>query len=126
MQELSLRYYCYVCGHPNELNPKIPEAPKMTQVDIACEKCGDTTHVLLTSCPACKKEYRYFLSDLDFPEELRSLSKSYVKIIEGIKESLADYVEEFKVPVPKKWTVHLECSCGQEYDAELSLQDESN
>ena len=123
MHELNLRYYCYVCGHPNILNPNVPEAPEMIQEDIACEKCGDTTHVLLTMCPTCKKEYRYFLSDLDFPEELRTLSNTYLKIINSIKESLTEYVEEFEVPVPKRWSVHLECSCGNEYDAELTLQD---
>ncbi len=121
MQELNLRYYCYVCGHPNELKPKVPEAPEMRQEDIACEQCGDTTHVLLTSCPSCKQEYRYFLSDLDFPEELNSLAKTYLKIIEGIKESLQGHVEEFEVLVPKRWSVHFECSCGEEYDAELQL-----
>ncbi len=123
MKELNLTYYCYVCGHSNPLQPKVPQAPQMVQEDIACEKCGDTTHVLLTHCPTCDKEYRYFLSDLDFPAELNALASTYLNIIKGIKDSLADYVEEFEVPLPKRWSVRLTCTCGVEYDAELPLPD---
>ncbi|MGY5875303.1 MAG: hypothetical protein RTU30_06125 [Candidatus Thorarchaeota archaeon] len=121
MPELHLRYYCYVCGHVNDLKPDVPLAPKMAQTDVTCEKCGDGTHVLTTACPECQEVFRYFLSDLDFPVELQTLAKTYVGILSSVKDSLSDYVKEFNVPVPKRWSVQLKCTCGHEYVSELPL-----
>ena len=121
MPELPLRYYCYVCGHSNELKLDVPLAPKLERNEIKCENCGDVTHLLLTACPECQKAFRYFLSDLDFLEEIKTLSSAYVKLIEGIKSSLADHIKDFKVPVPGRWSVKLNCECGKEYSAEIQL-----
>jgi hypothetical protein len=64
---------------------------------------------------------KYFLSDLDFPLEVQHLAQAYVDIIQSIKDSLADYIEEFTVPLPKRWSVSLDCSCGKIYTAEIPL-----
>ena len=116
-----MRYYCYVCGHTNDLKLKVPDAPKMDRQQIKCKECGDVTHLLVTACPDCKKSFRYFLSDLDFPAEITSLAGVYVDLVSGIRESLKDHVKDFSVPLPKKWSVNLKCECGKEYSAEIEL-----
>jgi len=121
MTTKTFSYYCYVCGHQNQVTPSIPKAPEMKKHQIECEQCHDRTHILVTSCPKCEEGVKYFVSDLDFPEEVQHLSKVYVLLIKGIKESLADYIEEFSVPLPEKWSVPLECSCGTKYKAEILL-----
>ena len=121
MTELPLKYFCYVCGHQNDLTLDIPLAPAMSREEITCSNCGDVTNLLLTACPKCEKAFKYFLSDLDFPHELTTLAETYVKLIRGIKKSLADVVEEFKVPLPKKWSVKLDCQCGHEYTVVIPL-----
>jgi hypothetical protein len=121
MPKLPLKYFCYVCGQQNDLTLNIPVAPKMSRDEITCSKCGDVTNLLFTSCPECKESFKYFLSDLDFPHELTTLAEVYVKLIRGIKNSLSEVVEEFKVPLPKRWSVKLDCQCGKEYTAEIPL-----
>ena len=121
MPDLPLRYYCYVCGHSNDLKLDVPLAPELERSEITCEKCQDVTHLLVTACPDCQKAFRYFLSDLDFPNEITQLSAAYVNLIEGIRNSLADYIDEFNVPLPGKWSVKLNCECGKEYQAEIPL-----
>jgi hypothetical protein len=121
MPELPLKYFCYVCGEQNDLTLAIPIAPEMSREEITCSSCGDITNLLLTSCPECKAAFKYFLSDLDFPHELTSLAEVYVKLMKGIKNSLTDVVEEFKVPLPKRWSVKLDCQCGKSYNAEIPL-----
>ncbi|TFG96989.1 hypothetical protein E4H12_09740 [Candidatus Thorarchaeota archaeon] len=121
MPELPLKYYCYVCGQQNDLTLNIPFAPDMSKEKITCKNCGDATNLLITSCPECKEAFKYFLSDLDFPHELTTLAEVYVKLIRGIKTSLADVVEEFTVPLPKRWSVKLDCKCGKEYTVEIPL-----
>ena len=121
MSKRELRYYCCACGEPNELNYEIPVAPQINQVTITCKNCSDKTHVLLTKCPKCQEAMQYFHSDMDFLNEIRTLSRTYVKLILGIKESLAGFISEFNVPLPKKWTVKLNCECGEEYTAEIPL-----
>lgn len=121
MPKLPLKYFCYVCGQQNDLTLKIPAAPKMSRDEITCSSCGDVTNLLLTSCPECKESFKYFLSDLDFPHELTTLADVYVKLIRGIKNSLSEVVEEFKVPLPKRWSVKLDCQCGKDYTAEIPL-----
>ncbi|MGQ4912482.1 MAG: hypothetical protein ACP6KW_09970 [Candidatus Thorarchaeota archaeon] len=121
MPKLPLKYFCYVCGHQNDLKLKISEAPKIDRQQVKCSQCGDVTHLLTTACPKCKKSIRYFLADLDFPTEMTSLSQVYVDLISGIRDSLKDHIKDFKVPVPKKWTVNLECECGHKYQAQIDL-----
>ncbi len=121
MPKLPLRYYCYVCGHSNDLELDVPLAPAIERDEIKCQNCGDVTHLLLTACPKCEKSFRYFLSDLDFPTEIVALSEAYVKLIDGVRSSLKNYIKEFNVPVPKRWSVTLNCECGEEYTAEISL-----
>jgi len=121
MPKLPLKYFCYVCGQQNDLTLNIPVAPKMKREEITCSKCRDVTNLLLTSCPECKKAFQYFLSDLDFQHELTSLADIYVKLIRGIKNSLSEVVEEFKVIVPKRWSVKLDCQCGKQYSVEIPL-----
>ena len=121
MVSKTFNYYCYICGHNNQISPNVPKAPKMDKQLIQCKECGDTTHILVTSCPSCDEGIKYFLSDLDFPEEVQHLSKAYVLLIKGIKDSLADYIEEFEVPLPERWSVPLECDCGAKYTAEIPL-----
>jgi hypothetical protein len=99
----------------------VPLAPQLERSEIVCEKCSDVTHLLVTACPACQKSFRYFLSDLDFPNEITALSAAYVKLIEGIRDGLADHIEEFNVPLPSRWSVKLNCECGEEYSAEIPL-----
>ncbi len=121
MADLSFTYYCYVCGHKNRVSPEIPKAPSMKEHKVICENCQDMTHILVTSCPTCNNGVKYFLSDLDFPEEVRRLAEAYVKIVKGIKESLSEYIQEFNVALPKRWTVKLQCTCGENYLAEIPL-----
>jgi DNA-directed RNA polymerase subunit RPC12/RpoP len=121
MPELPLRYFCYVCGHQNDLILKIPNAPEMSRNEITCPKCGDVTNLLLTACPHCNKAFKYFLSDLDFPHELTSLASAYVRLISGIKKSLTGIVKDFNVPLPKRWSVNLDCQCGEKYSVEIPL-----
>jgi hypothetical protein len=121
MPKLPLRYYCYVCGYANDLKLKVPDAPEIDRQQIKCKGCGEVTHLLVTACPECKKAIRYFLSDLDFPAEITNLASAYVDLIGGIKKSLKDHINEFKVPLPKKWKVNLQCECGHAYDAEINL-----
>jgi len=121
MPELPLKYFCYVCGQQNDLTLNIPVAPTMSREEITCPNCRDVTNLLLTSCPKCKEAFKYFLSDLDFPKELTTLAEVYVKLIRGIKNSLVDVVDEFKVPIPKRWSVKLDCQCGNSYNAEIPL-----
>ena len=121
MPELPLKYFCYVCGHENDMILNIPVAPDMSRKEITCSSCGDVTNLLLTSCPECQKAFKYFLSDLDFPHELATLADAYVNLIRGIKTSLSEVVEEFKVPLPKRWSVKLNCQCGKEYTVEIPL-----
>ncbi|MHA1137485.1 MAG: hypothetical protein ACTSSE_13450 [Candidatus Thorarchaeota archaeon] len=115
MPELPLKYFCYVCGQQNDLTLNIPVAPKMSREEI------NVTNLLLTSCPDCKEAFKYFLSDLDFPHELTTLAEVYVKLIRGIKNSLTEVVDEFKVPLPKRWSVKLDCQCGKAYNVEIPL-----
>ncbi|OLS31137.1 MAG: hypothetical protein ThorAB25_05070 [Candidatus Thorarchaeota archaeon AB_25] len=121
MPKLPLRYYCYVCGHTNDLKLNVPLAPKIERDEIKCANCGDVTHLLLTACPKCEGAFRYYLSDLDFPQEIVSLAEAYVKLLTGVRDSLKDHIKEFNVPVPKKWSVNLKCECGEEYTAEIPL-----
>jgi len=121
MPELPLKYFCYVCGHENDLSLNIPLAPDMSREEITCSNCSDVTNLLLTSCPECKEAFKYFLSDLDFPNELTTLADVYVKLIRGIKTSLSEVIDEFKVPLPKRWSVKLDCQCGKEYTVEIPL-----
>ena len=121
MPELPLKYFCYVCGHQNDLTLNIPVAPKMSRDEITCSNCGDVTNLLSTSCPECKEAFKYFLSDLDFPRELTTLADVYVKLIRGIRTSLSEVIEEFKVPLPKRWSVKRDCQCGKEYTVEIPL-----
>jgi hypothetical protein len=121
MPELPLRYFCYVCGHQNDLILDMPIAPEMSRNQLTCPKCGDVTNLLLTACPHCNKAFRYFLSDLDFPHEMKSLADAYVRIIKGIKDSLSGVVKEFNVPLPKRWSVKLDCQCGKDYTVEIPL-----
>lgn len=121
MPELPLKYFCYVCGHENNLILDIPFAPNMSREKITCSSCGDVTHLLLTSCPECKEAFKYFLSDLDFPHELTTLADVYVKLIRGIKDSISGVVDKFTVPLPKRWSVKLDCKCGKEYAVEIPL-----
>ncbi len=121
MPELPLRYFCYVCGHQNDLILNMPLAPEMRREEITCPNCGDVTNLLLTACPHCKSAFKYFLSDLDFIQEISSLADVYVGLMSGIKKSLTGVVDEFNVPLPKKWSVKLECRCGEEYSAEIPL-----
>ena len=121
MVKKSFGYYCYVCGHQNKITPDTPKAPKMKKHEVECSNCHDKTHILVTSCPKCDEGVKYFLSDLDFPEEVRRLAQAYVGLIKGIKDSLAGYIEEFDVPLPKRWSVSLDCKCGNTYTAEIPL-----
>ncbi|MFW9806062.1 MAG: hypothetical protein ACFFFK_04975 [Candidatus Thorarchaeota archaeon] len=121
MPELPLRYYCYVCGHENDLMLNVPPAPTLKQDEIKCSNCGDVTHLMHTACPACEKSFRYFLSDLDFPNEITALGETYVKLLAGVRDSLSEHIKEFRVPVPKRWSVKLKCECGKEYSAEIPL-----
>lgn len=121
MPKLPLRYFCYVCGEQNNLTLDMPLAPEMSREEITCPKCGDITNLLLTACPHCKNAFKYFLSDLDFIKETSTLAGVYVKLIGGIKTSLKGVVEEFAVPLPKRWSIKLECRCGEEYSAEIPL-----
>ena len=121
MPKLPLRYFCYVCGHQNDLTLDMPMAPKMSRNEIVCPKCGDTTNLLLTACPHCKNAFKYFLSDLDFPNELTTLAGAYVRLISGIKNGLSGVVKEFNVPLPKRWSVKLDCQCGKQYTVEIPL-----
>ena len=105
MPKLPLRYYCYVCGHTNDLKLNVPLAPKIER----------------DACPKCEGAFRYYLSDLDFPQEIVSLAEAYVKLLTGVRDSLKDHIKEFNVPVPKKWSVNLKCECGEEYTAEIPL-----
>jgi hypothetical protein len=116
-----LRYICSVCGEAQEFDPNIPPAPNYVQVEVKCENCKNETHLLITSCPECEESYRYFQSDLDFPAEILGLAGVYVKIIQQIKNSLAEHIEEFDVPVPKRWSAKLECDKGHEFTVEISL-----
>jgi hypothetical protein len=121
MTDHEVIYFCNVCGNKTVTSLEVPAAPQMAQMEIQCEKCTNKTHLLLTKCPRCKQVVKYFVSDLDFPAEVRNLAKAYLSLIAGIKMKLQDVVEEFNVPVPKKWSVQLECSCGHDYTAELPL-----
>lgn len=121
MPELPLKYFCYVCGHQNDLTLIVPVAPEMGREEITCSKCKDVTYLLLTSCPECKEAFKYYLSDLDCPHQLTSLADVYVKLIRGIKNSLSEVVEEFNVPLPKRWSVKLDCQCGKDYTVEIPL-----
>jgi hypothetical protein len=93
----------------------------MTQYDFECENCSDKTHLLMTICPECGTELRYFQSDLDFTGEVKKLSDTYVTLIRGIRDSLSEYIKEFDVPLPKTWSVRLNCGCGHNYTAEIDL-----
>jgi hypothetical protein len=121
MPKIDLRYYCYVCGTAKDLTPNAPLAPAMSQIEVICDNCQDGTHILITACPKCKKGVKYFLSDLDFPEEVTRLSGAYVNLIGEIKKSLSEVVEEFNVPLPKRWSAKLVCECGERYTAEIPL-----
>ncbi|MHA1653059.1 MAG: hypothetical protein ACTSVT_03610 [Candidatus Thorarchaeota archaeon] len=121
MPKFTMRCFCCVCGKKQEYEFNVPPAPSMTQEEIVCDNCGDRTHVLLTSCPNCGKTFKFFLSDLDFMGEIKQLSGVYVRLMDGIRDSLSDYIEEFNVPVPKKWSVKLSCTCGHDYFAEIPL-----
>jgi hypothetical protein len=100
---------------------EVPLAPELERSEIKCKNCSDVTHLLVTACPDCKQAFRYFLSDLDFPNEITQLSAAYVKLIEGIRDSIANHIDEFNVPLPGKWSVKLSCECGKEYQAEIPL-----
>lgn len=119
--KIDIRYYCYVCGNAIDIKPSVPAAPAMTQLEVKCKKCGDGTHLLLTSCPKCEKGIKYFVSDLDFPEEVSRLSGAYVNLIGEIRNSLKEVVDEFNVPLPKRWSAKLVCDCGERYTAEIPL-----
>ncbi|MHA2423624.1 MAG: hypothetical protein ACXAEF_02480 [Candidatus Thorarchaeota archaeon] len=121
MAKKSFSYHCYVCGKQNQVEPDIPKAPKMMKHLVECTNCNDKTHILVTSCPKCDEGVKYFLSDLDFPEEVQHLAHTYIELIQGIKDSLAEYIEEFDVPLPKRWSVSLDCNCGNTYTAEIPL-----
>ncbi|MBD3407443.1 MAG: hypothetical protein GF411_15100 [Candidatus Lokiarchaeota archaeon] len=121
MPEFSFRQYCSVCGNKIHHTIDVAIAPEMTRSEVICEKCQDHTNMLLTTCPECKEAFQYFISDLDFAEEVQRLSGAYVRLISGIRNSLKEVIEEFKVPVPKKWSVGLSCTCGNEFTAEIPL-----
>ena len=121
MPKIPFNYHCAVCGYKNRIESEVPLAPGMTQFDFKCESCGDKTHLLMTICPECGVDLRYFQSDLDFIGEVQKLSETYVTLIRGIRDSLSDYIKEFDVPLPKTWSVKLDCGCGHSYTAEIDL-----
>jgi predicted nucleic acid-binding Zn-ribbon protein len=117
-----LKFICSVCGEKQKIGVNVPSAPSFEQMEVKCEKCKNKTHLIITSCPECGvNSLRYFQSDLDFPAELLSLAGIYVKIIQEIKDSLKEHIEEFDVPVPKRWSAKLECDNGHEFKVEISL-----
>ncbi len=121
MTEFTLSYFCHSCGHRNEAKIDAPLSPKMNSVDVECQKCKDKTHVLATACPRCKESFSYFLSDLDFFAELGRVGDAYVQLIDSIRKSLVGIVQEFSVPLPKRWSARFKCECGKEYASELAL-----
>jgi hypothetical protein len=121
MDKFFLKCFCNVCGTSMAQDVEVPGAPEMVQKELTCPKCGDKTHVLLTSCPSCHKSFRYFFSDLDFTDEMLRVSEAYIELIRGIRDSLAEYISEFEVPLPKRWSVKLRCECGNDYSADIAL-----
>jgi hypothetical protein len=110
-----------VCGKPIEVEFDVPLAPELNQHELKCEECYSASHVLVTACPECKEAVRSFVSDLDFPAEIQGLAEVYVGVIRKIRDSLSGVVEEFRVSLPKRWTVKLACECGNEYTTEIPL-----
>ncbi|TFG12399.1 hypothetical protein EU537_09555 [Candidatus Thorarchaeota archaeon] len=121
MPEIAFEYFCHVCGHREDLRYEVPAAPDMKEYSIDCHSCGDSTNILITACPDCKESVRYFVSDLDFPKEIYSISLAYVELIAGIRSSLGEIIEQFEVPLPEQWSVELNCECGAEYVASIPL-----
>ncbi len=104
-----------------ELQVEVPTAPDVTRETVTCPKCKNTTHFILARCPACNKVTRYFHSDLDFVTEITKLSDAYVGIIAGIKASINEYIAEFNVTLPKRWSAKITCDCGETYTIEIPL-----
>ena len=121
MPEIAFEYFCHVCGHKQDMRQNVPTAPDMKEYSIKCQSCGDSTNILITACPECNQSVRYFVSDLDFPKEIYSISLAYVELISAIRSSLDELIEEFDVPLPEKWSVELKCECGAEYTASIPL-----
>ena len=117
-----LRYICFVCGETIEIGVNVPSAPSYEQMELKCEKCKNETNLIITSCPECGvNSLRYFQSDIDFPDEILRLAGVYVKIIQQIRDSLVEYIEEFSVPLPKRWSAKLKCDNGHEFTVDISL-----
>jgi primosomal protein N' len=117
-----LRYICSVCGEIQEIGVNVPSAPSFEQVELKCEKCKNETHLIITSCPECGvNSLRYIQSDLDFPAEIIGLAGAYVRIIQQIKDSLKEHIDEFNVSLPKRWSAKLECDNGHQFTLEIPL-----
>ncbi len=121
MSEIAFEYFCHVCGQKQDIRQEVPTAPDMIEYSVECHSCGDSTNILITACPECNQSVRYFVSDLDFPKEIYSISLAYVELISAIRSSLDELIEEFDVPLPEKWSVEFMCECGAEYTASIPL-----
>ncbi len=98
-----------------------PTAPDIVQEMVTCPNCGNATHLILAKCPDCQQVNQYFHTDLDFVAEVKTLAEVYVNLIKGIRSCINDYIAEFNVTMPKRWSAKLTCDCGTTFNIEVPL-----
>lgn len=117
-------YYCYRCGHLNELPLDSPDAPAYNHVDLTCGKCGDGTRVLLASCPNpdCK-QYVYWINDISIPEIVTGFAKYMVHNMQTMIDKAALQGAEISIDTPHNYPINASCPCGTDFSVDITIPD---
>ncbi len=116
----TLECFCPMCGQELTKDVDVPIAPVFGQDELICSGCGDATYIFHTLCPKCQSLYLFF-SDIDIPGEMTRLAGTYTDLISKIQESLAGKVQKFEVPVPRRWSARLTCTCEEVFSIDVPL-----
>jgi transcription elongation factor Elf1 len=117
-------YYCYRCGHHNSIQTEIPEAPGYNHESLACESCGDETHVLLSACPSKSCDsFVYWINDLAIPQLVKTFAKYFVHNTQTVIDRAAMKGIEIGIDTTDNFPLNASCSCGSRFTVEISIPD---
>jgi hypothetical protein len=119
---VSFNYYCYRCGHLNELEIPAPKAPDYHHQELTCKQCGDGTHVLLSHCPNCER-FVYWIDDMNIPDLVRGFSKYMVHHMQVMIDQAAHQGARISVDTAEKFPIVAGCPCGTQFQVEILIED---
>lgn len=121
---VNFTYYCYLCGTKNSLELPAPDAPDYHHADLKCSECGNSKHVLLSSCPGeeCNR-YVYWINDISVPSLVTGFAEYMVQKIQKLIDSAAEQGVKIGISTPKTFPINAKCPCGSELTVEIEICD---